>query len=87
LVDRSLLKPVVIKIDEIYIPLALRKPVDAQKVQTIAESIAEIGQQTPILVRPDKGRYVLVSGLHRLEACKALGETTIIANLVQARKH
>jgi ParB-like chromosome segregation protein Spo0J len=87
LVDRSLLKPVVIKIDEIYIPLALRKPVDAQKVQTIAESIAEIGQQTPILVRPDKDRYVLVSGLHRLEACKALGETTIIANLVQARKH
>jgi ParB-like chromosome segregation protein Spo0J len=86
-VDRSLLKPVVIKIDEIYIPLALRKPVDAQKVETIAESIAEIGQQTPILVRPDKARYVLVSGLHRLEACKALGETTIIANLVQARKH
>jgi sulfiredoxin len=86
-VDRSLLKPVVIKIDEIYIPLALRKPVDAKKVETIAESIAEIGQQTPILVRPDKARYVLVSGLHRLEACKALGETTIVANLVQARKH
>jgi sulfiredoxin len=37
-------------------------------------------------VRPDKNRYVLVSGLHRMEACRALGETTIVANLVQARK-
>jgi uncharacterized ParB-like nuclease family protein len=29
---------------------------------------------------------VLVSGLHRLEACKALGETNVKANLVQATK-
>jgi uncharacterized ParB-like nuclease family protein len=80
------MKPVVINIADIYIPLALRVPVDPGKVQTLAESIAELGQQTPVLVRPDKERYVLVSGLHRLEACKALGETTIIANLVQARQ-
>jgi ParB/RepB/Spo0J family partition protein len=82
-----MMKPIVIKIDEIYIPHALRKPVDAKKLEEIAVSIADIGQQTPILVRPDKERYVLVSGLHRLEACRALGETTIIANVVQARKH
>jgi ParB-like chromosome segregation protein Spo0J len=81
------MKPVAIRIDAIYVPAALRKPVDQQKLAAIAESIAEIGQQTPILVRADKDRYVLVSGLHRLEACKALGETTILANLVQARKH
>ena len=30
--------------------------------------------------------YVLVEGLHRLEACKALGEETIEAHLVQARR-
>jgi hypothetical protein len=30
---------------------------------------------------------VLVEGLHRLEACKALGETTIAGYLVQAAKH
>jgi hypothetical protein len=30
---------------------------------------------------------VLVEGLHRLEACKALGETTISGYLVQAAKH
>lgn len=80
------MKPVTIPIAEIYIPQALRKPLDPKKLEEIGESIAEIGQQSPILVRPDKGRYVLVSGLHRLEACRALGEATIIANLVQARK-
>ncbi len=80
------MKPVSIKIEQIYVPQALRKPVDAEKVQQLAESIAANGLQSPILVRHDKTRYVLVSGLHRLEACKALGETTIQVNIVQARK-
>ncbi|MBM3516550.1 MAG: chromosome partitioning protein ParB [Alphaproteobacteria bacterium] len=75
-----------IPIDKIYIPQARRLPVDAAKVEALAESIAEKGLENPILVRPDKGRFVLVSGLHRLEACKALGETAIAANLVQARR-
>ena len=47
----------------------------------------EAGQQTPILVRPDGARFVLVEGLHRLEAAKALGETTIVGYRVDARKH
>jgi ParB/RepB/Spo0J family partition protein len=87
MVDQHLLKPTAVRIDRIYVPAALRKPIDARKVEEIATSIAEIGLQSPILVRPDKERYVLVSGLHRLEACKALGETTIMVILVQARKH
>ena len=37
----------------------------------------EVGQQTPIMVRQDGERFVLVEGLHRLEACKLLGEQTI----------
>ena len=53
----------------------------------IAESILEKGQQTPILVRKDGERFVLVEGLHRLEACKSLGEATIAGYLVQARRH
>lgn len=86
------MKDVQVKIADIYIPAAKRGPIDADKVQAIAESIAEVGLQSPILLRPDKPsggkeRYVLVSGLHRLEACKALGETTVKANLVQAVKH
>ena len=85
--EQHLMKPTVIKIEQIYIPAALRQPLDPKKLEEIAVSIADIGQQTPILVRPDKERYVLVSGLHRLEACRALGETTVIANVVQARKH
>jgi uncharacterized ParB-like nuclease family protein len=45
----------------------------------------EVGQQTPISVRPDGDRFVLVEGLHRLEACKALGEETILGFLVSPR--
>jgi ParB/RepB/Spo0J family partition protein len=80
------MKDVFINIEEIYIPAAKRGPIDAEKVQALAESIAEMGMQSPILVRPDKQRYVLVSGLHRLEACKALGEIKVKANVVQAIK-
>jgi ParB-like chromosome segregation protein Spo0J len=80
------MKPIVIQIAEIYVPQALRRPIDSARVTSLAESIADKGQETPILVRPDKARYVLVSGLHRIEACKALGETTIVANIVQSRK-
>ena len=74
-------KPEHISIDRIHIPVKRRKTVDAEVVKRIAESILEVGQETPILVRPDEDahRYVLLDGLHRLEACKALGETTILA--------
>jgi uncharacterized ParB-like nuclease family protein len=71
-------------IDKIYVPLKTRKTLKSEVVQEIAESILEIGQQAPILVRPDEDRFVLVEGLHRLEACKALGEKTIIGLLVSA---
>jgi sulfiredoxin len=47
----------------------------------------QIGQQSPILLRQDGDRFVLVEGLHRLEACKQLGEQTIFGYLVQARRH
>jgi ParB-like chromosome segregation protein Spo0J len=53
----------------------------------IAESMLQVGQQTPILVRQDGERFVLVEGLHRLEACKQLGEDTIVGYVVQARQH
>lgn len=75
-----------IKIDDIYVPMAKRKTLDAAKVEEIANSMLEVGQKTPILVRPDGDRYVLVEGLHRLEAAKAIGETTILAMVVQARR-
>ena len=75
------------KIDEIYVPVKRRKTLNMELVNEIAESMLENGQLTPILVRPDRERFVLVEGLHRLEACKALGEQTIVGLIVQARPH
>lgn len=80
------MRPEKIPIDEIYVPVKRRKTLDESTVEALAESIMESGLETPISVRPDKGRYVLVAGLHRLEACRALGEESIEAVVVQARK-
>jgi ParB-like chromosome segregation protein Spo0J len=74
-------------IKDIYVPVKRRSTLNPQTVHDIAESILEVGQQAPILVRQDGARYVLVEGLHRLEACKQLGEETIVGYLVQARRH
>ena len=76
-----------VAIASIYVPVKRRALIDSGKVQTIAQSILEAGQQTPILVRLDGERFVLVEGLHRLEACRSLGEETIAAFLVDARRH
>jgi ParB-like chromosome segregation protein Spo0J len=76
-----------IPISKIYIPAKRRGTLDPQKAKELAESILQNGQQVPILVRQDGSRFVLVEGLHRLEACKQLGEETIFGYLVQARRH
>ena len=72
---------------KIYVPTKRRATLDHKRVDDIAESMLENGQQTPILVRADGERFVLVEGLHRLEAAKALGEETIVGFRVDARKH
>lgn len=74
------------KIDDIYVPTKRRQTLDPATVNEIAESIMEEGQQMPIQVRQDGERLVLVEGLHRLEACRSLGEETIIGIFVQARR-
>jgi len=74
-------------IANIYVPVKRRATLDPKKAQAIAESMLQVGQQTPILVRQDGERFVLVEGLHRLEACKQLGEDTIFGYLVQTRRH
>jgi len=75
-----------IRIDDIYVPVKRRRTLDPKTVETLAESILEEGLRLPILVRDDGKRLVLVEGLHRLEACRSLGEETIIGLLVQARR-
>ncbi len=82
-----LLKAVVIKIKEIYVPIGLRKELNLSKVELIAEKIMEDADEHPIQVRKGKGRYVLVKGIHRMEARKALGDESIDAYIVAAPQH
>ncbi|MBR0813153.1 ParB N-terminal domain-containing protein [Bradyrhizobium diazoefficiens] len=77
-------KPESFPIETIFVPTKQKKAIKPEVVGEIAESMLDIGQQTPISVRLDGDRLVLVEGLHRLEACKALGETTILGVLVPA---
>jgi sulfiredoxin len=86
MVEDRLKKTRHLPIDEIYVPAKRKKTLEPEKVDTLAESIMEDGQQNPIQVRQGDGRYVLVEGLHRLEACKALGEDTVQAIFVQAQR-
>ncbi|MBH5397502.1 ParB N-terminal domain-containing protein [Bradyrhizobium sp. CNPSo 4010] len=77
-------KPESFPIENIFVPTKQKKTLKPEIVGEIAESILDIGQQSPIAVRRDGDRLVLVEGLHRLEACKALGETTILGVVVTA---
>src|SRR6478672_2008737 len=71
-------------IEKIFVFATKKKTIKPEIVGEIAESMLDIGQQAPISVRLDGDRLVLVEGLHRLEACKALGETTILGVIVPA---
>ena len=81
------MRAVVLRIDEIYVPSERRKELDLEKVEAVAEEIMDEAEERPIQVRSGKGRYILIKGVHRLEARKALGEETIQAFIVGARLH
>ncbi|MDA1101274.1 MAG: ParB N-terminal domain-containing protein [Proteobacteria bacterium] len=81
------MKSSVIKIAEIYVPTKRRGTLDPGKVEVLAERILEDGLLVPIQVRRGNNRYVLIEGLHRLEAMKSLGEADIEALIVAARRH
>lgn len=82
-----MLRATKVPVEGIYVPTARRKTLHPPTVRLLAEDILENGLKTPIQVRHDGKRHILVEGLHRLEAVKWLGETEIDAYLVQARKH
>ncbi|HJN61294.1 MAG TPA: ParB N-terminal domain-containing protein [Alphaproteobacteria bacterium] len=81
-----MLKDEIIDIIDIYVPTKRRRGLNEETVAALAESILEEGMKVPIQVRKGDGRYVLVEGLHRLEACRALGEEKITCIFVAARK-
>ncbi len=78
---------VAIPIDQIYVPTKRRAEIDPARIDALAEDILEDGLKVPISVRQGKGRYVLVAGLQRLEAMKALGEDSITAIVVGSPQH
>ncbi len=82
-----MLQQISVAIDTIQVPAKRVKTRDAAKVDDIALDMLENGQLTPVQLRKSGGRYILVEGLHRLEALKALGENAVDAYLVQARQH
>ncbi|MBO0754422.1 MAG: ParB N-terminal domain-containing protein [Bradyrhizobiaceae bacterium] len=57
-----------------------------ETVREIVHSVLEDRHATPILVRRDGRRVALVHGLHRREACKALGEESIFGYLCPSPK-
>jgi ParB family chromosome partitioning protein len=56
-----------------------RQTLNQDKINRLAESIAEIGLRTPVTVREINGKPTLVTGQHRLEAAKKLGWSDIDA--------
>lgn len=76
-----------IPVAEVYIPAKRRRDIDASKVEELAESMMAEGLKVPIQVRKDGARLVLVEGLHRLEAARALGEETIAGIFVGAKRY
>jgi sulfiredoxin len=82
-----LLKTVAVKIAEIYIPADRRKEINPEAIDAAAQKMLEDSEERPIQVRLGKDRYVLVKGVNRLEAHKALGEESIQAYIVQAKRY
>ena len=74
------------RIEDIYVPVKLKKAFDESGVEKFTTMLLEGEPLAPVLVRKDaKKGHVLVKGVHRLEACRELGEETIKGFLVQAR--
>ena len=72
------------EIGRIYVPTKRARELDPARVEALAEDILENGQKVPIRVRADGERFVLVEGLHRLEALRSLGETEVVGYLTHA---
>ena len=67
------LKRQMLAIQDVYVPVKRRQTLDPQKVETLAESMLAKGQETPILVRPDGTRFVLVRACTGWKPARLLG--------------
>ena len=60
-------------------PLQPRTDFDEDALRELAASIRADGVLQPVLVRPDKDRYILIVGERRLKACRIAGLSTVPA--------
>ncbi len=67
-----------IKLSDIVVDERLRA-LDPDWVKLLAQSIEDIGLRSPILVVESGAKLRLMAGLHRLEAVRSLGRSTISA--------
>ena len=74
-------------ITDIYVPVKRIKLLVESKVTELAEGILNGEDIVPIRVRADGKRFVLIKGMHTLEALKALGEEQIEGYLVLSLIH
>jgi sulfiredoxin len=67
------LKRQILAIQDVYVPVKRRQTLDPHKVEAMAESIMDKGQDAPILVRLDGHRFVLVEGSIAWKPARRLG--------------
>ena len=73
---RAATKPALVPIDQIDFPTNAR-PTHAAKVSELVTSIRMLGLQSAPTVVERNGRYMLVSGCHRVEAMRVIGKDPI----------
>lgn len=71
-----------LNIAEIKVLEQHRKNFNEDDLKKLMSSIKEIGVIQPILVRPDKDKYILIAGERRLRACKELEIEVIPARII-----
>ena len=74
-----MLKSKAFPVEKIYVPTKRRQTLDVEKVRQIAESMLKKGGSGHAHYGASGWRaLVLVEELHRLEACRSLGEQTVL---------
>jgi ParB-like chromosome segregation protein Spo0J len=74
-----MLRPRLIPVDAVAVSAERLETLHPPTVRLLAADIAENGLKRAIEVREEGAGYVLLEGLHRLEAVKWLGEASIMA--------
>lgn len=73
-----------IRISKIKVGERVRK--ELGDIDQLVQSISKVGLLHPIVVRKDGGKYKLICGWRRLEACKSLGWDSIVAQVLEEGK-